>query len=458
MINYDDLKLQAQLELARRDFYYYCQLTSPDFYKANRLYLKNTCNELQEFVTSNKKIAVINMPPRFGKTRTIGKLVEWLLGKDNNKRIMTGSYNEDLSGTLAKMVRDTIATEKTKGILCYSDIFQGTKIKYGDATIKKWSLEKSSQANYLATSPKGTATGFGADIVIIDDLIKNSEEAYNENVLQSHIDWFNNTLLQRTEKNFKLIIVMTRWAKRDLAGYILENNKNVLHINYKAVNDDGTMLDDDILSREDFDFKTKDMNKDIVYANYMQEPIDVKGKLYSHFKTYKTLPTEYKKIKNYTDTADTGNDYLCSIDYMVTKDNEAYVLNIIYTKDPMEITEPAVAEMLFNDDVNEADIESNNGGRGFARNVERILRQEMGSNRCTFNAFAQTKNKESRIYSNSTWVMEHIYFPENWADRFPEYYKAMNTYQKEGKNAHDDAPDATTGVCEKTSAKERFGW
>ena len=45
--------------------------------------------------------------------------------------------------------------------------------------------------------------------------------------------------------------------------------------------------------------------------------------------------------------------------------------------------------------------------------------------------------------------MEHIYFPVNWADRWPEFYKAITTYQKEGKNKHDDAPDVLTGIAEK---------
>jgi len=44
--------------------------------------------------------------------------------------------------------------------------------------------------------------------------------------------------------------------------------------------------------------------------------------------------------------------------------------------------------------------------------------------------------------------MNHIYFPINWKDKWPDYYKAMTEYQREGKNAHDDAPDATTGVAE----------
>ena len=61
---------------------------------------------------------------------------------------MTGSYNEDLSSSFAKSVRDTIASEKTEGVIVYNDIFPNTKIKDGDATQKKWALAGSKVANY----------------------------------------------------------------------------------------------------------------------------------------------------------------------------------------------------------------------------------------------------------------------------------------------------------------------
>ena len=367
---------------------------------------------------------------------------------------MTGSYNETLSSTFAKQVRDIIATEQTQGVTVYRDIFPDTKIKYGEASMNKWALEGSQVANYLATSPTGTATGFGADLIVIDDLIKNSEEAYNSNVLEKHIDWFTNTMLSRTEKGFKLIIIMTRWASNDLAGFILSNYDDVVHINYKAINDDGTPLDEGTLSLEDFEFKTKNMAKEIVYANYQQEPIDIKGRLYSSIKTYNQLPMDsnnnllFTAYKNYTDTADTGEDYLCSICYGVYN-KEAYILDVLYTKEPMEITEPATAKILMDNNIKEADIESNNGGRGFARAVEKHLLEKYNSNRCKVRWFHQTQNKRARILSNATWVMEHIYFPVNWVDRWPEFYKAITTYQKEGKNKHDDAPDVLTGIAEK---------
>lgn len=438
------VKEQAKIELARRIFWNYCKLKAPDFYKEDRAFLKDMCNKIQDFINSDKKILVINMPPRHGKSRTATLLVQWLLGNNNKRKVMTGSYNETLSTTFAKQVRDSIL--EIDGI--FSKVFPETKIKCGESTMNKWALNGNEEANYLATSPTGTATGFGCNLMIIDDLLKNSEEAYNENTLNKHIDWFNNTMLSRTETGFKLIIIMTRWASNDLAGYILENYKDVEHINYKAIQDDGSMLCDDILSKEDFEFKTKNMNKDIIEANYQQCPIDIKGKLYSKFLTYELdkIP-KFKYIMNYTDTADEGSDNLCSIDYGVDFNNQMYILDILYTKEPMEITEPLQAKMMTKDNVGYSKIESNNGGRGYARNVERELKQ-LGNRHTKVDWFHQSENKIARILSNSTGVMNNVFFPENWATRFPDYYRDMNKYQREGKNEHDDAPDCTTGVYE----------
>jgi len=444
----------VRIELARRDFWEYCKITSPDFYNESRPFLRDLSNTLQWFIEKAKEqILVINMPPRHGKSRTATKLVQWLFGKYGpQKKVMTGSYNETLSGTFAKAVRNTIAELPSPGVLVYNDIFPQTKIKYGDASAQIWSLEGSQQANYLATSPTGTATGFGCNIMIIDDLIKSAAEAYNEATLLKQIEWFTNTMLSRTENGFKIIIIMTRWATNDLAGYILDNYENVVHVNYKAVQDDGTMLCDDILSAEDFTLKTRHMNRDIVLANYQQEPIDVKGRLYSAFKTYTEIPKDddgrplFDYVLNYTDTADMGDDFLCSICYGMYEES-AYILDVLYTKDPMEKTEPATAAMLKKNNVGCAMIESNNGGRGFARNVERECR-EHGNYHTTFKWFHQSQNKKARILSNSTSVMNNVLFPINWQDRWPEFATDIIKYQKEGKNAHDDAPDALTGVYE----------
>lgn len=453
------IALGAKIELARREFFFYCNLLAPDFYKKDRKYLIEFCKDLQQFYeTDEHEVLIVNMPPRHGKSRTASMFTQWVFGKNQDEKVMTGSYNETLSTTFSKNVRNAIQEVKgDKDKVVFSDVFPGVNIKQGDGAMNLWSLE-GGYNNYLATSPTGTATGFGCSLMIIDDLIKNAEEAYNENVLEKHWDWFTNTMLSRLEEGGKIIIIMTRWATGDLAGRALEHFKEigmkVKHISMKALQDDGTMLCNEVLSKKTYEMKKKTLGEDIASANYQQEPIDVKGKLYSSFKTYTDIPRDkngnplFTSIKNYTDTADEGSDYLCSIVYG-EYNKEAYVLDVLYTKEPMEVTETATAKMLFENEVNVADIESNNGGRGFARSVERILKEVFGSNKTRIKWFHQSKNKIARILSNATWVMDHVYYPINWRDRWPEYYKAMTTYQREGKNKNDDGPDATTGIAEK---------
>ena len=459
-INKEAIK-RAKLELARREFFFYCYLKSPDFYKYERKFLVDLCNDLQNFLTSDDEVLILNLPPRHGKSRTVGNLVEWLLGRDINAKIMTGSYNETLSTTFSKNVRNTIQEVKgDKDKIVFSDIFPGVVIKQGDGAMNLWSLE-GGYNNYLATAPGGTATGFGCSLMIIDDLIKNAEEAYNANVLDKHWEWYSQTMLSRLEEGGKIIIIMTRWVTGDLAGRAIEHykaeGKKIKHIKMKAVQDDkGTMLCDEILSYKSYLSKAKAMGPEIASANYQQEPIDIKGRLYNEFKTYVDLPKEkIVKISAYCDTADTGDDFLCNIIYADCKDS-AYILDVIYTKEAMEITEPLVAEAYKKFNVNVADIESNNGGRAFARNIERITRDK-GNYKTVIKWFHQSGNKIARILSNSAWVNNNIYMPIDWKNKWSEFAKDIISYQKEGKNKHDDGPDALTGVAEKM-ASDGYNW
>lgn len=417
---------------------------------------------MQEFIEQDEyKLLIINEPPRFGKSRTSQKLVEWVLGRDKRQKIMTGSYNSTLSTTFSKNVRNTIQEVKAdENKIVYNDIFPDVRIKAGDGAMNLWSLE-GGYNNYLATSPGGTATGFGASLICIDDLIKNDYEAHNEAVKEKQWSWFTDTMLSRLEEGGKIIIVMTRWATDDLAGRALEHFKKlgvkIKHICYKAIQDDGSLLCESILSHESIALKKSTIGLDIFNANYQQEPIDVKGRLYSGFKTYTDIPKDesgkplFKYILNYTDTADTGSDYLCSICYGMYEDSY-YILDVLYTKDAMEYTEPATAKMLTKNNVGCALVESNNGGRGFARNLERECRS-LDNKHTVIKWFHQGQNKQARILSNSASVMNNIYFPVNWIDKFPEFAEALLKYQKEGKNAHDDAADALTGVYENPKPK-----
>lgn len=109
-----------------------------------------------------------------------------------------------------------------------------------------------------------------------------------------------------------------------------------------------------------------------------------------------------------------------------------FILSILYTDAPMEVTEPKVATMLAKDGITVANIESNNGGRGFARNVERLSRI-MGNNETEIKWFHQSGNKEVRIFTRSAEVMNLTYMPEGWEVLFPEFYAEIKSFRKFGK-------------------------
>lgn len=438
----------VEIALAKQSLWDFSNIIYPKFYLPDRAYLKDICDKIEDYALhSDKHFLIINAPPRHGKSITAQTSTAWLMGQDPSIRIMTASYNERLAGVFSRNVRNMIQTEKVGNRIVYSDIFPATKVKYGESAAQMWSLEGQGQVSYLATSPNATATGFGCDYLICDDLIRSAEEAYNENALEQTWQWFVNTMLSRLEGKRKVIIIMTRWSERDLAGRIIEAyGEDVELVTYQAQDAKGKMLDDRILSAKDYEFLKQEMNVDIVEANYNQKPIDITGRLYNHFMEWEKLPTA-DKIYNYTDTADTGTDYLCSVNYVVYN-KEAYITGLVFTDEPMEVTEKQVAELLHYGNVNEANIESNNGGRGFARNVETLLKTDYNSNRCVIRATPQTHNKESRILASSAWVANHVFMPYGWQKRYPEFYKQVIGYQRKGKNAHDDAVDVLAAIYE----------
>ena len=132
-------------------------------------------------------------------------------------------------------------------------------------------------------------------------------------------------------------------------------------------------------------------------ANYQQSPIDVQGRLYSGFRTYREVPA-LEAVWGYCDTADQGTDYLCSIIFgKLASTGDVAILDVIYTQEPMEVTEPMVARQIMTEygglPVSRMQIESNNGGRGFARAVAELAKLAPA----VVGWFTQTKNKRARI-------------------------------------------------------------
>ncbi len=96
------IREELLLERARISFWHFCQLMFPNFYRDERVFLREMCDKLQHFVeTDEKQYFVLNCPPRHGKSLTAQCLAAWLFGQSPQYKILTGSYNETLSAVFS---------------------------------------------------------------------------------------------------------------------------------------------------------------------------------------------------------------------------------------------------------------------------------------------------------------------------------------------------------------------
>jgi predicted phage terminase large subunit-like protein len=374
----------------------------------------------------------------------------WILGLCVTNRIISCSYNEDEATDFSKYARDGIReTRSVSHQIIYTDIFPESYIP-GKVSFGKWALS-GQHFSFKSTGIGGGVTGKGGTVVITDDLVKDVEVAIDEPALDKIWRWYRGTFLSRKEENALEIMMGTPWATKDQFARIRKIQPNKWYLLSMPVCDfndpESPMLCPPLMSRESYNDNRELMIHEIFMANYHMQPIDLIGKLYTDIKTYTKKPEYFESINAYIDAADTGDDYLCVIVYGVFE-GEGWILDVLYTKEGMEITEPQTAELLYENEAKLTRIESQSGGRGFARAVEKILWEEYKTKRCIIKPFHQSENKRARIISQSNYVMQHIYLPFNWQDRWPEFANAIISYQKEGKNKHDDGPDALTGCAE----------
>lgn len=448
----DYVRLEAQKELARRFFWDFEQLLYPDLFTDDRKLLKNIAETLQDFIdNSPKHYLVLSLPPGHYKSFTAKNLAMWLMGKNPMNRVIGASNSGDLSGMFSTQIRDTILGHNYgKGGVPYTEIFPETRIKQGFATKSKWELEGSAEPSYRATSPTSAITGSRADYFIIDDIIKNHIDAMNANVHESNFDWFRNTLFSRADgDNYKFIFVMQRWAKADLSGRIIDfYGDDVVSIDYPAIDDDGNVLEPSIMSIDKLNEARRTLRPEVFKANYLQKPMDVEGRLYTGFSEWDSLPDTPIK-KNNTDVADQGKDNVCSINWR-EKDGKVYITDVYYSPEKAEITEPKIAKMINADNITAAEFESNNGGKSYARNIERELKS-LGNIKTQVYWTPQSSNKEARILTSSAWVQNNVYMPPNWTSKYPEFAAEVLGYVAGAKNEHDDGVDVLATIYERVA-------
>ena len=423
---------------------------------------RTICKALDDVVDGKIKKLIINIAPRYGKTELVSKMfIAYGLALNPRSRFITLSYSEDLILDNSQDINDYVRSA------AYQYLYPYVQVK--DRGAKKWYTSKG--GGVYAVSTAGQVTGFGAGqmdeeseewlnkpdsekfsgAIIIDDPLKpvDAESDVEREKINAR---YTSTISSRVNSSrTPIIIVAQRLHEHDFCAYVNEiepGEWTIISLPCISYDENGEKK-----ALWEFKHSLEDLEKiriadPITYeTQYMQNPTPKEGLMYSSFKTYDTLPVGECHIYNYTDTADKGTDYLCSINYAQFKD-AIYVLDVLFTQKPMEYTEPETARMLTRGSVEKAFIESNNGGRGFSRNVESACRS-LGNLVTRFDNFTQTNNKESRIYSHSAKVTNIVYMPSDWEYRWKEFADAIKGHRKSGRNAHDDAPDALTGCVEK---------
>lgn len=380
------------------------------------------------------------------------------------------SYSGSLTLDNSMAVKDIITSEY------FQNVFTDCRIEKGNNTRAKWGTTEG--GGEYATSTLGQITGFGAGQVELDEEEQNIDEFttfYNPDRFSGAIviddplrpdDALSDTVRESVNRRFEttirnrvnsrrtpIIIIMQRLHEHDLCGYLQEiepNDWTVLSLPAITIDENGAekALWPFKHSLKEL-YKIKHASEFVFETQYMQNPTPMEGLMYRQFKTYDILPNRRtaKMHGNYTDSADTGSDFLCSICFDAHQEGY-YVTDVLYTKKPMEYTEQAQAQMVTRNQTDICWVESNNGGRTYMRNVERITRT-YGNKKTRFVSFTQHKNKQIRIFTRSNEVSNMLIFPSNWQQRWPEFYHDLVFYRKEGINAHDDAPDACTGIIEK---------
>lgn len=423
---------------------------------------------LENVMAGETKRLIINIAPRYGKTElAVKNFIAHALAVNPSAKFIHLSYSDDLALDNSESIKDLVQSD------AYQQLFP-VEIKKDSKSKKKWYTTE--KGGVYATASAGQVTGFGAGkvddedsedleawadaigvkkgfggAIIIDDPIK-PDDAESDTIRERVNNKFDSTIRNRVNsRNTPIIIIMQRLHPEDLCGYLIDKEGDKWEVLSLPC-----IIENEGKEEALWPFKhtleelkeMRDNNVIVFDRQYMQDPKPREGLLYSEFKTYDE-PPGVSRVKCYVDVADTGSDFLCSIVYESYRGYN-YVLDVIYDNRSVEHTEPMVVSQLRRYNVSQADIESNNGGRGFALNVQRKSK-EIGNGRTVIKWFHQTKNKNQRIFNEQANVNEHILFPKDWSSRWPKFYKDVTRYMAKGRNAHDDGPDVLTGIVEKNN-------
>lgn len=433
---------------------------------------------LEAFAAGRIRRLIVTMPPQHGKSVGATTLLPaYVLGLDPDLRVAIASYSGALASKFNRRVQRIVESREYAALFPATTIKQGAKPPGYIRTADEVEVI-GRRGGLLSVGREGSLTGNRVDCFILDDLYKDALEANSPIVRANCWEWYTSVVRTRMHNASRELIVFTRWHEEDLIGTLAAREPVVeftrwaqldglspdtwLHLNFEALKTSpptevdprvpGEALWEGQQGRALLEAKRR-LDPLQFESMYQGHPSSREGLLYGlNFAEYDQLPHEIVRRANYTDTADTGDDYLCSMSYAVDTDGTIYVTDLVYSREGMEVTEGLVADLLLRSDTRTAAVESNNGGRGFARAVQRLVpavRVEW---------FHQSANKEARILSNSATVLHTLRMPRGWNLRWPELYAHLTTYRRQFRaNRWHDAADVVTGIVEREVGGGRRG-
>lgn len=231
------MKIRDELvkELARREYKSYVEYVHEGRWKHGKA-VDYVCDTVQEFIEreSDKpyEIMVLSMPPQHGKSMTITEtLPSWYLGRNPSDRVIEISYSEDFAQLFGRRNKQKIEQ--------FGEILFDVKLAKNPNTNTEFELD-GTQGGMISRGVLSGVTGRPCNLMIIDDPIKNRQEADSETFRKRLVDEWLNSFKTRLAVGAKVIVIQTRWHEDDLAGYILknENNTKLVNLPCEAESDD----------------------------------------------------------------------------------------------------------------------------------------------------------------------------------------------------------------------------
>lgn len=193
-------------------------------------------NKLQMLQRGEIDRLMILAPPRHGKSMLTSEFFPaWSMGNQPDEQIMHVTYGQQLADSFGRKIRNQLTEPKFKLA------FPGCNLSQDSQSVQAFNTDE--RGAYVAVGVGGSVTGKGADILLIDDPLKNRQDAESEVMRQNLIDFYRSTAFTRLMPGGRIVLIQTRWHPKDLAGWLLENEPDQWTvINLPALAEEGDML------------------------------------------------------------------------------------------------------------------------------------------------------------------------------------------------------------------------